>query len=58
MILQAYVSEEERKSEAQEKEDGKCEFDKSLLGIRLQPIYFISISMVLPLENSRHIFVW
>ena len=35
LLLQADVSVESRKSEAQEKDGGKCEFDKSLAGIRL-----------------------
>ena len=42
VLLQADVSEEARKSEAQEKAGRKCEFDKSLEGMRLQPISFIS----------------
>ena len=57
VLLQEYVSEEARKSYSQEKDGGKCEFDKSLEGMRLRPIYFISRSTVLPLENSRHRFL-
>ena len=57
VLLKAYVSEEARKSEAQEKDGRECEFDKSLEGMRLRPIYFISRSTVSPLENSRHSFV-
>ena len=57
MILQADESAEARKSEVQEKDGGKCEFDKSLEGMRLRPIYFISISTVPPLERSIHSFV-
>ena len=54
VLMQADVSEE---SEAEEKYGGKCEFEKSLLGMRLRPIYFISKSTVSTLENSRNIFV-
>ena len=57
VILKADVSEEARNTEAQEKDGEDCEFDKPLEGMRLQPIYFISISMTLPLENSRHSFL-
>ena len=57
LLLQAYVSEESRNSEAQENYGGKCEFDKSLEVMRLRPIYFISRSTVLPLEKSIQIFV-
>ena len=57
VLLQADVSEEARKSEAQEKDGVKCEFDKYLEGMRLRPIYFILRSTVLPLEKSRHNFV-
>ena len=46
-----------RKSEAQENCGSKCEFDKSLEVIFLRPIYFILISLVSPLEKSRHSFV-
>ena len=49
VLLQAYVSEESRKSEAQEKAGGKCEFEKFLGGIRLRTIYLISISIALSL---------
>ena len=55
--FQADVSEEARKSEAQEKSGGKCEFEYSLEGMRLRPISFISGSTVSPLEKSRHGFV-
>ena len=57
VLFQEDVSEEARKSEAQEKDGGKCEFDKSLEGISLRKIYFISISTVSPLDKSRHSFV-
>ena len=57
VLLQEHLSEEARKSEAQEKDDIKCEFDKYLEEIRLRPIVFISISTVLLLEKSRHSFV-
>ena len=57
VILQADVSAEARKSEAKEKYSEKCEFDKSLEGIYLRPISFISISTVLPLEKSINRFV-
>ena len=46
-----------RNPEAKEKEGGKYEFYKSLEGMFLRPIYFILISTVTPLENSRHTFV-
>ena len=49
VLLKEYESAEARNSEAQEKEGGKCEFDKSLEVMRLQPIYFTLILMVLPL---------
>ena len=39
VLLQEDVSEEARKLEAQEKDDGNCEFDKYLEGMHLQPIY-------------------
>ena len=51
------MSQKKKKLEAQEKAGSKCEFDKSLEVIRLQPISCISRSTVLPLENSRHSFV-
>ena len=35
LLLQVHVSEEARKSGALEKDGGKCEFDKSLEGMRL-----------------------
>ena len=57
MILQEDVPEEAKKQEAQEKQCGKCEFGKSLEGMRLQPIYLISRSTVSPLEKSKHIFL-
>ena len=57
VLLQADDSAEVRNSEAQRKDSGKWEFDKSLIRMCLRPISFISISMVLPLENSRHRFV-
>ena len=56
VFLQAYDSVEERNTEAQEKSSGKCEFYMSLEVMRLLPIASISISTVLPLENSRHSF--
>ena len=52
VLLQADVSEEEIKSEAQENTVRKCEFDKSLEGMHLRPISLISVSTVLPLEES------
>ena len=52
-ILQKYGSLEARNTEAQEKASGKCEFNKSLEGMRLWPIFLILISTVSPLENSR-----
>ena len=57
VLLQADYSLEARNLEAQEKENRKCEFDKSLEEIFLQPIYFISRSTVSPLEKSRHRFL-
>ena len=57
VLLQEYVSEESGKSEAKEKAVKKCEFYKSLEGMRLRPIYSTSRSTVLPLEKSRHSFV-
>ena len=57
VILKSYVSEEARKPEAQKKDGGKCEFENYLEGMRLRPIYFISISTMSPLEKSRHSFV-
>ena len=57
VLLQADVSEESRKSEAQEKAGRKCEFENYLEGIHLQPISFISISTVSTLKKSRHSFV-
>ena len=39
VLLQEDVSEEARKLEAQEKDDGNCEFDTYLEGMHLQPIY-------------------
>ena len=56
VILQADVLEEVINSDAQEKYVGKYEFDKSLEGMLLQPISFISRSTLFPLENSRHVF--
>ena len=38
VLLQADVSKEAIKPEAQEKDGGKCEFDNSLEGMRLRPI--------------------
>ena len=46
VILQADVSAEAIKSEAKEKYSGKCGFYKSLEGMRLWYISFISISTV------------
>ena len=57
LLLQTDVSEEARESKAQQKYCGKCEFEKSLEGMHLQPFYFISRSTMSPLENSRHGFV-
>ena len=57
VLLQEDVSAEARKLEAQEKDVGKCEFEKSLEGMRPQLISFISISRVSPLEKSKHSFV-
>ena len=54
VLLQADDSEEARNPEAQEKDGRKCEFDKFLEIMRLQPIYFISISTVASLENSKY----
>ena len=42
VLLKADVSEEAIKSEAQENDGGKCEFDNSLERICLQPISFMS----------------
>ena len=42
VLLQSDDSAEERNPEAQEKDCGKCEFDKFLEIIHLHPIYFIS----------------
>ena len=56
VLLQEDDSEYARESEAQYKDSGNCEFDKSLDGMRLRPISFISISTVSPQEKSRHIF--
>ena len=41
VLLQEYDSKEVRDPEAQEKDGGKCEFKKSLEGMRLRPISFI-----------------
>ena len=49
VLLQSGVSKKARKSEAQEKSGRKCEFEKSLERICLQPISFISISTLLRL---------
>ena len=57
VILKSDVSEEARKPEAQEKEVRKYEFLKSLEVMRLQPLYFISGSTLLPLTKSRQNFV-
>ena len=51
VLIQADVSAEAIKSEAQEKDVEKCEFDKSLEGMRLRPIYFISRSTASPTEK-------
>ena len=53
VLLQEDESVEAIKSDEQEKDGGKCEFDKSLEGICLRPISFISILTVSPLEMSR-----
>ena len=58
MILQEDDSVEAIKVEAHEKEGEKCEFENSLVGLYLFPICFISISMMSPLKNSKHNFVW
>ena len=55
VLLKAYDSVEARKTEAQE--IVKYKFYKSLEVIHLWKIYFISRSMVSPLEYSRHSFV-
>ena len=52
VLLQVYVSVEARNSYAQEKDDGKCEFDKLLEGMRLRPIYFMSISTMLSRKSQ------
>ena len=57
VLLQVDVSYESINSEAQEKDDGKCEFYNSLERSRLRPISFVSISAVFPLEKSIHSFV-
>ena len=41
VLLQEDVSEESKNSESQEKGGGKSEFENSLEGMSLQPIYFI-----------------
>ena len=41
VILKSDISGEEIKSVAQDKDSGKCEFEKSLEGIHLRPISFI-----------------
>ena len=56
VILQTYIPEEARKSEAQEKDGEKCEFENYLEGMGLRQISFISRSTVSPLEKSRCIF--
>ena len=56
LFLQSDDSAESIKSDAQEKDGGKCEFDKYLEGLRLWPTSFIYRSMVAPLEKSRHSF--
>ena len=57
MIRQSDDSVEPKQSEAQEKDIGRCEFDKYLKRTHLRPIYFISRLMVSPLEKSRNSFV-
>ena len=68
VLIQEDVSQKARKEEAQEKDDVKCEFEKSVEVMCLRPIcfipvsmvlsiYFISRSMVSPLEKRIHSFV-
>ena len=51
VLLKLDISAEARKSEAYEKDGIKCEFDKSIEGMRLRPISFISISTLYTLEK-------
>ena len=57
VLLQAENSEEARDAEDRERAGGKCEFDKSIDGLRLRPICFVSRATASPLEKSRHSFV-
>ena len=46
VIFQEDVSDKARKSMAKEKVGGKCEFDKSLEGMRLKKTFCIKINSV------------
>jgi hypothetical protein len=55
VLLQAGCSEEEEAALMREIEGGECEFEKSMSGLRLLPIAFISQRR--PSPSSRHSFV-
>eukprot|EP00957_Ditylum_brightwellii_P001811 139232-Ditylum_brightwellii.AAC.1 len=54
VLLQADDSAEARAAEEEEKKGGKCEFDKTLGGLRLRPVAFISSKTQTGLEKSAH----
>jgi hypothetical protein len=55
VLLQAGCSTEEEDAMMREVKGGKCEFDKTVNGLRLRPIAFISMRR--KLTSSRHSFV-
>lgn len=57
VLLQADDSDGARKAEEQERNGGRCKFDRTLDGLRLLPIAFISRKTQTSLEQSTHSYV-
>eukprot|EP00957_Ditylum_brightwellii_P066131 5018059-Ditylum_brightwellii.AAC.1 len=54
VLLQADDSPDARAAEEEEQKGGKCEFDRSLGGLKLRPVAFISRKTQTGLEKSAH----
>ena len=57
VLLQADDSEGAREAEASEADGGKCLFDRTIEGLRLRPIAFISRRTQTAVEKSSHSYV-
>ena len=57
VLLQADDSDEARAAEKAEKDGGRCEFDRTIEGLRLRPIAFISRRTQTAIEKSAHSYV-